>query len=71
MYAGTLPKFRVVRKYEIQGVTPAFFQTVCLVGSVSQELCLNSVSSESIKYRASLSHFFDSDSLPGGFSVSG
>ena len=35
-----------------------FFLTVCLVVSVSQELCLNSVWSEGMKYRASLSPFF-------------
>ena len=31
---------------------------MCLVGSVSRELCLNSVWSESMKYRASLPPFF-------------
>ena len=52
---GTLPKFCVVRKCEIQGVTLAIFLAVCLVGSVSRELYLNSVWSEGMKYRASLS----------------
>ena len=47
-----------------------FFLTGCLVVSVSQELCLNSVWSESMKYRASLSPFF-SDASPCVFSVSG
>ena len=47
-----------------------FFLTVCLVVSVSQELCLNSVWSESMKYRASPPPLFF-DSLPCGFSVSG
>ena len=57
--SGTLPKFCVVRKYEMQGVTLAiFFLTVCLVGSVSRELCLNCVPSGSMKSMASLSPFF-------------
>ena len=44
-------QYLVVRKYEIQGVTPANCSDSLLVDSVSRELCLNSVCSESIKYR--------------------
>ena len=69
--SGTLPKFCAVRKYEIQGVTLAnFFLTLCLVGCMSRELCLNSAWSQDMKYRASRSPLF-CESLPCRFSVSG
>ena len=68
--SGSRPKFCMVRKYEIRGVTLAnCFETLCLVGSMSRELSLNSAWSQDMKYRVSLS-LIPCYSLPCGFSVS-